>query len=495
MNIIQALHSPKVFKPLFPKLETWHSWQVFLSAVFGLPIAEGPDLDLFRRSTGLEAPPVGGVDEVFCISGRRSGKTRIAALVGCYLAAFTDWRKVLAPGERGKVMLVAVDRNQARVLRDYCGGILEANATLRGLVVQAGKESVELSTGADIEIMTASYRGIRGRTVVCAVLDEASFFRADELSANPAREIYNALRPSMATVAGSKLIAISTAYAKEGLMYEARQRYFGQPGRTLAWVSDTRTMNPTIPQALIDEELARDPAAASAEWLSVERSDMATYVDGELVGDLVIQDRFELPRVEGVSYIAFVDPAGGAGRDSMTLAVCHREESGRIIQDAIRAQRPPFNPKACVEDFVRCLKGYNISSVTGDRYSGDWCASTFREAGVSYQNSAKVKSEIYLEFLPLMTQRSIELLDHPQTVRELRQLERRTGHGRDSVDHPKGLHDDCANAVAGACVVAADRGLECGFEMEPVRDDDDDDGDGRVPIEMQLSRILRAGRH
>jgi hypothetical protein len=351
-------------------------------------------------------------------------------------------------------MLIAVDRAQARVLRDYCAGFLDANPTLRGLVAQDGKESIELRNGIDIEIMTASYRTIRGRTVVCAVMDEAAFFRADETSANPAREIYNALRPSLATVPGSKLLAISTAYAKEGLMYEARQRYFGQPGRALCWVANTRTMNPTIPQALIDDELSKDPAAASAEWLSVERSDLATYVDGDLVGELVVPDRLELPRIEGVSYEAFVDPAGGSGKDAMTMAVCHREESGRIVEDCIRVQKPPFNPRGCVEDFVRTLQSYGVSSVTGDRYSGDWCASTFRDLGVFYQNSEKNKSEIYLEFLPLLTQRRVELLDHRQTLTEIRQLERKTGHGRDSIDHPKGFHDDAANAVAGACVLA-----------------------------------------
>ncbi len=30
-------------------LKTWHSWEIFLAAVFGLPIAEGPDLELYRR--------------------------------------------------------------------------------------------------------------------------------------------------------------------------------------------------------------------------------------------------------------------------------------------------------------------------------------------------------------------------------------------------------------------------------------------------------------
>ena len=44
----------------------------------------------------------------------------------------------------------------------------------------------------------------------------------------------------------------------------------------------------------------------------------------------------------------------------------------------------------------------------------------------------------------------IELLDKPQLIKELCQLERRTrSGGRDVIDHPPGAHDDLANAVAG----------------------------------------------
>ena len=47
------------------------------------------------------------------------------------------------------------------------------------------------------------------------------------------------------------------------------------------------------------------------------------------------------------------------------------------------------------------------------------------------------------------------LPDHPKLLRELRLLERHTARsGKDSVDHPRGGHDDLANACAGAIVMA-----------------------------------------
>ena len=64
-------------------------------------------------------------------------------------------------------------------------------------------------------------------------------------------------------------------------------------------------------------------------------------------------------------------------------------------------------------------------------------------------------SALYLEALPMFMREQISLSDHPQLIRELRALERRTSRmGRDSVTHPPGGHDDYANALAGCLRVA-----------------------------------------
>ena len=49
----------------------------------------------------------------------------------------------------------------------------------------------------------------------------------------------------------------------------------------------------------------------------------------------------------------------------------------------------------------------------------------------------------------------IELLDHPDLIRELRMLERRPHPGgRITVDHPTNRHDDHANSLAISCAKA-----------------------------------------
>ena len=91
----------------------------------------------------------------------------------------------------------------------------------------------------------------------------------------------NALRPGMATIPNSMLLCASSPYARRGALWDAHRRHFAQDGDPiLVWQADTRTMNPTVPQILIDEA-ARDPASAQAEYGAQFRSDIESFVSRE----------------------------------------------------------------------------------------------------------------------------------------------------------------------------------------------------------------------
>jgi len=160
---------------------------------------------------------------------------------------------------------------------------------------------------------------------------------------------------------------------------------------------------------------------------------------------------------------AFADPSGGSS-DSMTLAIAHRE-GDKLILDCTRERRPPFSPSDVVAEFAAVMKSYGVSSVTGDRYGGEWPREQFRDHGIWYNTADKVKSDLYLELLPRVMGCTVELLDNTKLVAQLCALERRTSRsGRDSIDHAPGGHDVVVNAVAGAIELAG-RGL--GWRMAP----------------------------
>lgn len=450
INIVQGIHDRKIFRSLFKDLSTWGAWLVCLKAIFALSMTED-ELKVFSKFTGRKKQPSVPFKEVFLIVGRRGGKSFMSALMAVYLAVFKSWKDCLAVGERGFIMVLATDRQQAGVIFSYAKAILQL-PILRGFIVNETKDEITLKNNIIISIKTVSYRGLRGFSVLAAICDEAAFWRIE--GANPSKEILVSLRPSLGNIPNSLLLVISTGYSKTGILWEAYRDKFGKSDKeVLVWQAGTLDMNPTYPIKVIDKALKDDYSAARAEFFGEWRADLETYISTEALDAVIIPGRFELPKIEKASYSAFVDPSGGRG-DAMTISVCHREKSGKIIQDCIRVKRPPFNPGVAVEEFCQVLKDYGITEVTGDRYSAEWNSSAFEKEGVSYKNSELPKSDIYIEFLPLVMQGQVELLDNKKQTVEFRQLERRTGRGKDVVDHPRGLKDDIANSCAGVCVLA-----------------------------------------
>jgi hypothetical protein len=407
-------------------------------------------LAIYRECTGREAPPESPVTEAWLIVGRRGGKSFILALIAVFLATFRDWRPYLQPGERGVVMVIARDRSQAKVILDYIKALVTEVPALAEYVERSTAEAVDLIGSVGIEVHTCSFKSIRGRTVICGVCDELAFWNTED-SAEPDTEVLNALRPAMATVPGAMLLAASSPYAKRGALWQSFQAHYGQVSPALVWKADTRTMNPTVPEALIAQAYEDDPVSAAAEYGAEFRSDVESFVPREAVEACVIKGRFEIGPSLRRSYFAFVDPSGGA-KDSMTLAISHQDrETGKTVIDCIREQRPPFDPDNVCREFADVMKAFRITRCLGDRYAGEWPRERFRAYGIVYEASAKPKSDLYIDLLPALMRGSIELLDNKQLVNQLCALDRRTSRsGRDSVDHGPGGHDDLANAVAGA---------------------------------------------
>lgn len=452
MNIVQAIRDRNLFGSLFKDPKSWHSWTVYLSFLFGLPI-DAEDLDLIRRCSGLISPPAERVRESYVICGRRSGKSFISAIIAVYLAVFKDWKPYLSPGERGWIFIIANDKAQAGIIKKYISGILHENRLLRAKIQNETKEEIELAGGVGIAVRTCSYRTLRGYTLLAAILEEMAFYRSED-SANPDREILAAVRPALATIPESVLLGISTPYSRTGVLWEMFKNHFGKPGGPLIWTAPTRTMNPTIDAGLIEAALIEDPQAARAEWEAVWRDDITAFISADVVEAVTIPGRIELPKVSGTHYFGFIDPSGGR-QDSFTLGISHREAEGRIILDVLRERRPPFQPKAVVSEFADTLKAYDISAVEADKYAGEWVPEAFREQGISVRPCAMTASEIYLNFLPMISNRSVELLDIKRLHSQLIGLERRTrGGGKDLITHYPGGHDDAANSCAGACVLA-----------------------------------------
>jgi hypothetical protein len=450
ITIADLMTDPDLFGPQFNK-PSWNGWQALLRGFYGLPLGT-EQARTFSEITGGLSVPDSALQELWMAIGRRGGKSQMAALLAIFEAAFQDYSDRLSPGEVATVMVLACDRKQARTVMRYIAGLLHSNPMLERMIAREEKESIELNNRTVIEVSTASFRAVRGYTVAAVIADELAFWRSDE-SANPDWEILNALRPAMATLDG-KLIALSSPYSKRGALWDTYRRHFGKPGPILVAQAPSRTMNPDLPQRVIDEAMQRDPQAAQAEYMAQFRSDLEQFLSREIVQRSARSGPLELPYDKRFTYHAFTDPSGG-GADEFTLCIGHVED-GKTIVDCLRARKGP--PGAIVAEYAALLRDYKLNTVTGDRYAGEWPAQEFQRHGISYQPAGKSKSELYVDALPAFNSERVQLPPCDRLMNQLVSLERRTSRGgKDSIDHPVGGHDDRSNSVAGLLNVAAPR--------------------------------------
>jgi hypothetical protein len=248
------------------------------------------------------------------------------------------------------------------------------------------------------------------------------------------------------------LIGISSPYASRGLLWEKFNKHYGQDGDVLVAKAPTWVMNKTVSRDTgeIAEAFKEDFAYANAEFGGEFRNDLEAFISQQVL-DAVTDPDFERPYHPGFGYTCFVDPSGGSN-DAMTMAISHMEGDIAVL-DCIREALPPFNPSVVVDEFCTLMKQYKVSSCIGDRYGAEWVTSAFGQCGIRYENSEQSRSELYLNFLPMANSGTLALLSNDRLRRQFLSLERRTGRARDTVDHPRGLHDDLSNACAGALVL------------------------------------------
>lgn len=452
ISIRKALADPNLLGSVLAG-PSWQAWRVLMIAAMGEALTDD-ERALFKQLTGREREPLQRVEELDAVVGRRGGKSRAMATLAAYIAGLCT--HPLVRGEKGVLLCIAPDQKQASIVLDYATAAFEQSPILRQLIANRTSDALELTNGISVEVRAASFRRLRGPTYIAVIADEVAFWLGIETSANPDAEILNAVRPGLATT-GGPLILASSPYARKGVLWDAHRRHYGADGDPLVLVAQgsSRTFNATLPQSVVDRALERDRSSAEAEFMAQFRSDIEGFVSFEVV-EACVGDHVEMAPLSTLSYFGFVDPSGGSA-DSFTVAVSHADGERAVI-DLVREITPRFSPDAVIEEYSNTLKTYRITSVTGDRYAGEFPRELFRKHGIQYQCSEKPKSDLFRDLLPLLNSGRVVLPRNERLVSQLVGLERRTARsGKDSIDHGPGGHDDVANAVAGAAAIAIDK--------------------------------------
>jgi hypothetical protein len=270
-SIDKALLDPRLLGNALGNAHSWSMWLDCLRAFFGRPL---DDPKAFAEVSGGRALPAAPMRELWAILGRSSGKSRMAAAVAVYVALFVKHK--LAPGEVGNVLVLSMTRDQAKIVFTYALGFLESSPALAKEIASTTTTEIRLRNGIVIATHPASFRSIRGRTMLAVILDEVALWRQEDAAASDI-ECYRAVVPALARTRGP-LVAISTPYMRGGLLFDKHRKFFGTDDPAVLVVqAATPLFNPTIDQDAIAAALADDPESGRSEWNAEWRSDISAW--------------------------------------------------------------------------------------------------------------------------------------------------------------------------------------------------------------------------
>ena len=378
---------------------SWSAWRVLLIAAMGESLTD-TERELFKQLTNREHEPNTPVEEFVGVIGRRGGKSRAISVLSTYIAGLCKHPN-LVRGERGVLLIIAPDQRQADIVLDYITATFETSPILKQLIETRTQRSLKLTNRIDIEVRASDFRRLRGLTLLACICEESAFF-LNENSTNPDSEILNAVRPGLATTGGPCFL-ISSPYARRGELWNLYDKYYGKSDDPLILVAQgsSRTFNPSLPQSVVDRAMERDAASASAEYGAEFRRDIEAFVNIEAVRACVSSGVYERAPVPGTTYHGFTDCAGGSGSDSMTLCIGHIDHVKQtVIVDCLREVKPHFSPETVTGEFATLLKSYNVFKVIGDKYAGGFPPEQFGKFAITYEQSAKPKSDLYVDLLP-----------------------------------------------------------------------------------------------
>jgi hypothetical protein len=155
-NILDACRAPTLFAKAFADKSgmipnSWRAWFVVLKALFAIPMDDA-ELAIFRHHTGRINPPTEPSREAWLLIGRRGGKSFLLAVVAVFLACFHDYTKYLQIGERGRILILAQDREHAAIILGYVKGLLNSTPLLRKFIEREVTERIDLSNRISIQV-------------------------------------------------------------------------------------------------------------------------------------------------------------------------------------------------------------------------------------------------------------------------------------------------------------------------------------------------------
>src|SRR5262245_28207663 len=128
LPIDRVLQDQRLLGSELAPIETWATWTIALKAAFALPLTD-EERKVFTTIAGKRELPKQRVRELWCIIGRRGGKSRMAAALAVYFALFVKHK--LSGGEVGWVLVLSATTDQSKTVFLYTLALLNSSPVLQ----------------------------------------------------------------------------------------------------------------------------------------------------------------------------------------------------------------------------------------------------------------------------------------------------------------------------------------------------------------------------
>ena len=383
----------------------------------------------WMRVAGL--PADGGPSRAWLERPRGHSKTADIAVMVVWALAFS-LRKITG-------IAAAVDRDQARLLRDAVDRLIRLNPWLGEAITVQQYRVLARRTGSTLDIISSDAPTSYGMLPDFVVCDELTHWRGSEL--------WNSLFSSAAKRSQCLLVVIGNAGFGDSWQYPIRQAVRSDPdwyfsrldGPQASWITADR---------LAEQERLLPPTAYKRLWLNEWASGAGDVLDPILISAAITRDGPMAGGAPGFGFVAGLDLGVKNDRSALAVVGCHFG-TGRVCLAECKAWSPGVGREIDLADVEEAVldaqRRFNIVKVCVDPWQAAMMTQRLRRRGVNVEEvypTVKNLTEMATSLLNAFTSYSIDLYDEPLLLRDLGRLsliEKATGYRltarRDSSGH------------------------------------------------------------
>lgn len=327
--------------------------------------------------------------------GRRGGKSSSISRMLVVIALYLPW--TAPPGDVAECAVVSVKKPEARKRLITIKRILRAIGVETEAYLDGGIQLVGVGREVAFVVYAASLAGVVGSTCPAALGDEVARWKDADTGVNPATEVLNSLRPTMAGIPGAKLFLSSSPMGHLDAHAKAYELGDG-PDQLVAWAPtwvarcgpDGHTM-PGYTEAELrlvwERKLGKARFDREYGAIPLEGTDESMITPAML--DAATRREGDLPPEPGVTYVAAQDP--GFTRNAWTLVIVAKrfvapavvKRSVVLVRQWRGAPDAPLDPGEVFREMAAILRPYGVTVVRTDRYERFGLAKIARDHGLA----------------------------------------------------------------------------------------------------------------